>query len=905
MKVVFVASGVILAVLGIVGIVVGAILPNIVEDQITQGMEEALPRDVEDAEIVCPGSCEPSTKPNDIYVFNITNAKDVLDSAGAKPIVSQHKFSFTVRQTDYAMDYDAKTDSIGKRTLTQYSANNEADYDTEFITINPVYVGAVAGAAGSEGGLIFGLFVPGVLQKLGAAIGDIAGAVAMISVGQYFQVVMQFCIAGAKPQIPDGLKPGACAKEFNGGNVTNVSPNILAQLTGTQNAMEGTYNASYGADIKVSVAGFSLGAPVNETGFLPHLTSNDSVVGLQSATACQSYVGAASLFGGNYKAAYAAALENGATSTEAFDAALMAGVASVDKPYETAVNATAERGGVLSISDYVTVLQYFLKVAQDNVFKAEVLSAVAVGGDAKSLNDGEGLRWKEPVNTWEDLIYSHFGSGALGDYSLGPIIKNPVFEFYASQLGNAAATRVTITGQEAKLLFDDVTPVSDGADPVFSVGLYCGLMKKVSEIAVGGGNPTGMFNMVTTIFGKYGAKDQASIMAMGGYLCKYVHVKYFNPAVLDNGVLRADGTNKLNTGLFVRRTLREIMHGFDDYMLTVLQQPQSFDGLLSQGADNVTAAEAKDKADGYEGKKDRQVAGTKDNLDEIDHWVEVQGLKSIEFITDLGEDCPPTAVYNDPESFAYKCQVWGEKEQIAGVPDTRWPPLNEDTPVEDFKFYVHDLKRSVKVEKDEEEVELHKIRMVRYRILDSEDKRPEDVKGAEAKKRAENYLPPMSGFIDLQRAQGMAPILIGFPRHSASEAEAGKIVGLTKEDWEETEDDLSTYFDVEPLTGVMMGAHKRLQYNMLLKQDNFNANPYYENVTDDQMAFPILWLDDYNFISEEDAASVNEAIFDVRTQMKTVSLVAIIISVVNCVAGAALVLIGMKSDAAGELSNRS
>lgn len=224
--------------------------------------------------------------------------------------------------------------------------------------------------------------------------------------------------------------------------------------------------------------------------------------------------------------------------------------------------------------------------------------------------------------------------------------------------------------------------------------------------------------------------------------------------------------------------------------------------------------------------------------------------------------------------------------------------------MEEFEFYVHDLKRSVQVEKDEEEIEFRDIRMVRYRLKDSENKAAADVTGAEAKKRAEKYVTPISGFIDLQRSSGMVPILIGFPRHAGSKDEAAKIEGFPVND-----DDITTYFDVEPLTGVMMGAHKRLQYNVLLKSSNFDFWDGYKDMlpAGEQIAFPILWLDDYNFIGEEDAASFNEAIFDVRTQMKTVSLVAIIISVVNVVAGAALVLIGIneKNGDGKELSNRS
>jgi len=303
-------------------------------------------------------------------------------------------------------------------------------------------------------------------------------------------------------------------------------------------------------------------------------------------------------------------------------------------------------------------------------------------------------------------------------------------------------------------------------------------------------------------------------------------------------------------------------------------------------------------------------------LDDLEKFVEVEGLQKIDTLKDLGLECPSTAVFTT--GLASECKLWDGTQNIKGEHDTRWPTFKEDEPVEDFEFYVHDLLRTIQVEKSVK-TELENIPMIRYLIKESEDKSEEDLAddaSEEAKARAKKYVTDTSGFIDLTRAKSNLPIYIGFPRHSRNENERDKIKGKTEADWKDTEglDDLGagkylTYFDVEPLTGVMMAAHKRLQYNIMMRSDMFNG--YFKGVfqqggeNGDHIVFPILWLDDYNQIAAKDAETFVAGVFDKRDQLGTISTVAIIISVVNCVAGAALVFLGMKGNAGDDLKNRS
>lgn len=54
------------------------------------------------------------------------------------------------------------------------------------------------------------------------------------------------------------------------------------------------------------------------------------------------------------------------------------------------------------------------------------------------------------------------------------------------------------------------------------------------------------------------------------YLLHYVPVTFVLKAKLGLGTVLPDGTHPSNTGMFTKRTVNELLHGYDDPLLTLL-----------------------------------------------------------------------------------------------------------------------------------------------------------------------------------------------------------------------------------------------------------------------------------------------------------------------------------------------
>jgi len=126
-------------------------------------------------------------------------------------------------------------------------------------------------------------------------------------------------------------------------------------------------------------------------------------------------------------------------------------------------------------------------------------------------------------------------------------------------------------------------------------------------------------------------------------------------------------------------------------------------------------------------------------------------------------------------------------------------------------------------------------------------------------------------------------------------------MGQTAADWENPDVDTLTYFDVEPLTGIMMDVHKRLQYNFELdfaRLDSFYGRKLFGNGfggADQKIIFPIMWLDDYGGITEQQGSDFVDLVYAPREQFATLSAVLIAVGAVLLVLAAVLGFLGFKS----------
>jgi len=137
---------VLLGICGIVMVIVGALMPNIVETAITDELSAKLAYKDDDAK---EGSIFRS-KDNlwSFYVYNITNPTDVLN--GKAPIVQEIKVPFTRTVNKYDVVLDKVNDTVSYRSFTTYTPLDTAVANAKITTVNLAYLGASVGATGNE-----------------------------------------------------------------------------------------------------------------------------------------------------------------------------------------------------------------------------------------------------------------------------------------------------------------------------------------------------------------------------------------------------------------------------------------------------------------------------------------------------------------------------------------------------------------------------------------------------------------------------------------------------------------------------------------------------------------------------------------------------------------------------------
>lgn len=126
---------------------------------------------------------------------------------------------------------------------------------------------------------------------------------------------------------------------------------------------------------------------------------------------------------------------------------------------------------------------------------------------------------------------------------------------------------------------------------------------------------------------------------------------------------------------------------------------------------------------------------------------------------------------------------------------------------------------------------------------------------------------------------------------TGNQAEKDKIAGST---WNSTADDLETFLDVEPWTGVVMNGAQRLQINIKLEKSRMNG--IYKNVytSDGHVMYPIMWIEDQNTIPDDMAAEFVKDVYGNQDLGQTVFLALVIVGALFIVAGLAGLIMAKK-----------
>lgn len=827
--------GALVFVMGFTALIIGARLSTIVEDGIRNKVEENV--------IVTESSAQDGkfmsvVQPFSYFFYDVTNAKEVVLNASV-PIVKEIEIKFMRTQQKY--DLTVSADTYGYREYTVFTPLNESEYDISLITLNPVFLAAAIGQGASELGFQSGL-APSVFRQ----------NIPLLISPEGFLKEYQLAVV---PVYLTSLFAQCLQLPISPFNDSEAGPSACAEQWGVQNQLQDQKRISDVDAAYAKFTGFELSAPILKevSSLLWNVENNASLtnsVGIQRWGTLGMY--AAQAAAGNTSAA------------DLYNASLISLVNNIPQ-----LNASQAQVVVQYLSSQLTS-----NTTQNEVFYFEVIHTSLVSS---------GFPVATAAHTWEDLALMQFSQSVLtssleeGKHSIfSPALP---FEFSAYQLDvqkTSPASCVNLTINETRNFLNYFQ--QDG-----SVSHFGAVWQAIVEERA----------PVTDLdqFSYLGIRVD-TVAFIGPYLLNYLPATFILKGKLELGTVQEDGTHPSNTGMFVKRTVREILHGYDDMLLTTLGQNQTWKGFVGPEIHDESEARAWDVLMNRTGKLNEFVRDDVENLDNFRQW---QGLSTFELSTDLGKKCPSIAWEAEQEFM--NCTVWQNTEKIVGKHHSLQVfPFKENIDVPSLNVFAPDLFRNVWFDYSED-VEVEGIKMRRYRIRTSELKNAADnANNSQAQERSNNYRIAISGFQDLSTAYDMTPIHLGLPRHYSNVEEHNKIHGVTTGDWNDTSNTaaLETFLDVEPLTGKVMQGRQRLQVNMRLDTSRFDGLYQSMYTGGGTVMFPIMWAQEGDTISIEDAEEFRSGVYGNRKVAKTWTVVLIVLGMLLMVVGLGLLCKGWR-----------
>ncbi|MFX0205727.1 MAG: hypothetical protein ACFFDT_07040 [Candidatus Hodarchaeota archaeon] len=216
--------------------------------------------------------------------------------------------------------------------------------------------------------------------------------------------------------------------------------------------------------------------------------------------------------------------------------------------------------------------------------------------------------------------------------------------------------------------------------------------------------------------------------------------------------------------------------------------------------------------------------------------------------------------------------LWKVAEEIGGTDATRFAPDVEDDNV--LQIFNTDTWRKLNLTYVKD-VQHKDIDMLRFH-LQYEHFLPDL-----------NYYQTIPGYANMSQARSGVPIFLSLPRVFNN--------SLDNPDYDLNGEELDIVIDVEPITGLVMNAHKRLQMNLGISTDmlyylagmNTTAGALLGlhsgfNVTyaDDSSAnvpfAPIFWGDEHGQISDDDVADFKNKVYDIQEFGEMIGLIGLI-----------------------------
>lgn len=780
----------------------GVLMPTIADDMLTSTLEEELPVSSSD------GNDEDymnKDQPYDYYIYNVTNAKDVQN--GSKPILDEVRVQFTKVEHKYGFETDGDTYSY--RTYNTFTPLVASDWDKEFITINPVYAAAVVAQGASELGFQSGSTGPMAIDSIFGNLEAFMTAFQLKMLGSFLSGFLA-TVVGSLSYTDDEL-----LSQWD--NYTMHTDTIATELT------------------QASVTGFepSTGFTLDNFNLTKFLFDEDNeACGLLNST------GAAKWGLWFELSAYVAAGISTAAQTVEHTA--------VEGGLGTCLGGSGQLASLAEVPAVMGKLAlWFTRFAasdgvENTIFFGAIKTALAPALDS--------------ATTWEEMGFLQYGASAISNATTATDTINPSgvpFEFAASTGGVVGGgTGLTLTIDQVKLFkktFNSSNPLG--------ISTFAGTM----AAAIATGDSTTITGTIAATYGASGAiplgVDASTAATWVTYLTEYVSEAVALPTLF-GGAIQDDGTYPLNGGLFVRRNVREILHGYSDDPLLVATG-QSWFGFEGPVKANEGIAQAIDIQTGQTAKKFIRKTGN-GGMSAIGDYVAYKGVEVMTNATDIFAGVCPGAAWVAKDASYGQCKMWREPEVIKGTHSLQWQPRLDKEDAKDRRIYIDKVKRDVQFEY-EGEVDVKGITLRRYRIDPATFE-------ASADPATDKYHMVMDGFVDMAPTLGMVPIWLGSPRHYLNPTERAKISGTTSADWADGgEAELGLNLDVEPITGLVMNANQRLQINVHLERAAwggfFGKTMYFGGAGSPSVNFPIYWVHEYDTIGDDKADTFKEDVY--------------------------------------------
>ena len=720
--------------------------------------------------------------PYDVKIWNVTNLLEVLE-AGAKPRFDEVSFRLTYVEECYDLEWVDDRASYTYGSWWNYYPADDGEAArlnaSEFVQINPVYLGAIADFGGSEAALFTGLGYV-VLANVVALLEGFVDGVRYYSVPTYLANVRDTLLSGYAAYFPDAA---AVAAQWGAFAVVGASLSTL----------------------DASLTTFDVGAVGNGT--YVALWDEATPYSLLTAAGYEVWLGA---LGGDADAygAVAAAFGTG-------DAAAV----------------LAWLGALIDESN-----PYYL---------GAVAAALPAGTAAASWEDLRDLQFANGT-----LTAALYGVGSVLSLRLADaVVVAPELGAYAAAVGAPVALETAEANAFLRVYANATLSLG------LATGLYAASLGDYSVFADPTYVATGLTASNADLYAAYLFSYLPESFFLKGAVVGYERdwtTALADPAGLLPGslTLRSDGTGRYNSGLFTRRTAREILFGYDDVIFSLVPpelstRPLAYNGVMGKQYDDIEAQEAAGAPLTY------GLKTGKDHLDDVGQYTLWRGITEVEERSDIPNKDGSSYTCATWASQGYEsCAVWLDAVTMAGLSTSQVGPFRHQNR-KAVEIWSTEVFRPLTLVHDKE-VTIHKVKAGKYVFEDDQFYSgdcaydPCDESNAAYRMAGPAYVAPMA------TTQGGAPAAVSFPA-------LGKVEARFREDLFDGLPDYSkrshgSYVAVEPITGVFVEGHKRVQYNWNLDAAIQSA-ALWANVfaREPAYAWPHLWIDDGDEITADQA----------------------------------------------------